>query len=52
MKMKIESRITGHVVLFRMTCPACGRIGIYHRDLEIAERIAELHKTHAHGDAA
>lgn len=47
--MKIESKIQDHVVLFRMTCPKCGRIGIYHRDLAIAERTAALHEKHAHG---
>lgn len=49
MKHYIESRIVGTDVMFRMRCCSCGRIGIYHRDLNIAELVAELHGKYAHG---
>lgn len=52
MKSKIESRIVGAHVMFRMVCKECGRIGIWHRDLNIAEHTANLHETHAHARKA
>lgn len=52
MKTRIESTIRGQAVMFRMVCKECGRVGIYHKDLDIAERTASLHEKHAHAQKA
>jgi hypothetical protein len=49
MTYRIESTTLGTTVMFRMRCHLCGRIGIYHRDLAIAEDVAEKHERFAHG---